>query len=118
MTPAPAHVDVSLSEGVSIVWRDGHTSHYAIAALRAACPCAGCQDLHGEGRQPEPAAANPLRLFQAAPNRLLEAKPVGRYALQFRFSDGHDTGIFTWEYLRSLCACDACRAEVSVAGRR
>ncbi len=108
MTPAPANVDVSLSQGVAIRWRDGHESHYAIAALRAACPCATCQDLHGEGRAPEP--ANPLHLFQAAPNRLLEVKPVGRYALHFRFSDGHETGIFTWEYLRSLCACDACRS--------
>ncbi len=108
MTPAPASVDVSLSEGVTIVWRDGHTSHYAIAALRAACPCATCQDLHGEGRTPEP--VNPLPLFQASPKRLLEAKPVGRYALHFRFSDSHETGIFTWEYLRSLCACDECRS--------
>jgi DUF971 family protein len=116
MTAAPASVDVSLGEGVTIAWRDGHHSHFAVAALRAACPCATCQDLHGEGRQPPAAASNPLQLFQAAPNRLLEAKPVGRYALQLRFSDGHETGIFTWEYLRSLCGCEACRAAGGAAG--
>lgn len=107
MTPAPASVDVSLSEGVTIVWQDGHTSRYTISELRAACPCATCQDLHGEGRKPEP-PSNPLHLYQPAATRLLEVKPVGRYALNFRFSDGHDTGIFTWEYLRGLCPCDDC----------
>ena len=33
---------------------------------------------------------------------VLGAEPVGRYALRIRFDDGHDTGLFTWAYLREL----------------
>ena len=110
----PARVDVSLGGGVTIEWRDGHISRYSIAALRAACPCATCQDLHGEGqsptRMPEPPPANVLPLYKPTGATLTAVKPVGRYALNFIFSDGHSTGIFTWEYLRGLCRCEACSA--------
>lgn len=109
---APQSIDVSLSQGVTIVWVDGHTSRYAIAALRAACPCATCTDLHGTGERPTavPAPpANPLPMFRPTGATLLAVTPVGRYALQFAFSDGHKTGIFTWDYLREICPCADCR---------
>lgn len=104
---APQSVDVSLSQGVTIVWQDGRHDHFPIAALRAACPCATCADLHRTGDRstavPPPAAApNPLPIFRPTGSRLLAVHPVGRYALQFEFSDAHKTGIFTWEYLRQL----------------
>ncbi len=108
-TPAattPASVDVSLTQGVTITWQDGHRSHYAIAALRKACPCATCNDLHGTGAS---APAPVLPIFRPSGSSLLEVKPVGRYALNFHFSDGHSTGIYTWNYLRELCDCDQCR---------
>lgn len=114
MTPEPAHVDVSLREGVTITWNDGHTSHYSIAALRAACPCATCHDLHRTGA-PQPAAPPLLPLYQPTGATLEGVKPVGRYALQFLFSDRHNTGIYTWEYLRQLCPCDHCQAARSRA---
>jgi DUF971 family protein len=41
----------------------------------------------------------------------LSVAPVGNYALQFRWSDGHDTGIYTFEYLRKLCPCPHCLPE-------
>ncbi len=113
----PAQVDVSLTEGVDIVWQDGHASHFPIAALRAACPCATCVDLHGSGKRHnlnEPAASNTaaapvlLPIFKPTGSTLTAVKPVGRYALNFIFSDGHNTGIFTWEYLRELCPCPMC----------
>ncbi|MGH9481491.1 MAG: gamma-butyrobetaine hydroxylase-like domain-containing protein [Terriglobales bacterium] len=110
MTPEPLRVDVSLRDGVTIAWSDGHTSRYAIAALRAACPCATCHDLHGTGASP-PAAPQPslLPIYQPSGATLEGVKPVGRYALQFLFSDRHNTGIYTWEYLRALCPCDQCK---------
>jgi DUF971 family protein len=40
--------------------------------------------------------------------RVEDVEPVGRYALQFRFSDGHDTGIFSYNFLRRICQCDVC----------
>ncbi len=46
-------------------------------------------------------------MFQPA-LRLLRAEPVGNYALSLIWSDGHSTGIYTWEYLRDLCPCPEC----------
>lgn len=103
----PQSVDVSLSQGVTIVWIDGRQDHFSIASLRAACPCATCADLHHTGDRstavpPPEARPNPLQIFKPTGSRLLAVHPVGRYALQFEFSDSHKTGIFTWEYLREL----------------
>jgi DUF971 family protein len=103
----PKSVDVSLSQGVTIVWNDGREDRFSIASLRAACPCATCADLHHTGDRstavpPPDAKANPLPMFKPTGASLLAVQPVGRYALQFEFSDSHKTGIFTWEYLREL----------------
>ncbi|MGH9474694.1 MAG: DUF971 domain-containing protein [Terriglobales bacterium] len=108
----PKSVDVSLTEGVTIVWSDELTSHYSIPALRAACPCATCTDLHGTGDHSTAVAPPPpadrgavlLPIYKPTGATLHGVKPVGRYALQFDFSDGHKTGIFTWEYLRELAS--------------
>lgn len=115
----PASVDVSLTEGIDIVWQDGHHSHYVIADLRAACPCAGCQDSHGTGLKPTavpPPAASPLPLYKPRGYTLQAVKPVGRYALNFTFSDAHAAGIFTWEYLRQLCTCTDCVRQRATSG--
>ncbi|MGH9465850.1 MAG: gamma-butyrobetaine hydroxylase-like domain-containing protein [Terriglobales bacterium] len=107
-SPQPKNVDVSLTEGVTIVWDDGRENHYSILQLRAACPCATCADLHHTGDRstavPAPAApgAALLPIYKPTGATLRGVQPVGRYALQFDFSDGHKTGIFTWEYLREL----------------
>ena len=48
--------------------------------------------------------------------RPVEIKPVGRYALAIRWSDGHATGIFSHEYLRSICPCEACKPNQMTEG--
>ncbi|MBR58766.1 MAG: hypothetical protein CMH54_12190 [Myxococcales bacterium] len=83
-----------------IVWADGHESLYSLDFLRLNCPCAGCQ---GHGEQiykdlPEDVAANPK---ESAPPA--EVWPVGDYAIGIRFSDGHETGIFSFRFLRRYC---------------
>jgi DUF971 family protein len=40
----------------------------------------------------------------------VEATPVGKYALRFKWNDGHEAGIYSWEYLRNVCLCDECRS--------
>lgn len=110
--PEPKSVDVSLSQGVTIAWQDGHVSRYPIRYLRENCPCASCVGTHGEATTkvgPAAPANNPLQMFKPAGATLKSAQPIGRYALQFQFSDEHNTGIFTWDYLRELCPCDTCR---------
>ena len=84
-----------------IAWADGHVSEYVPRALRLACPCAACVEEMTGRPLLEPSAVAP----DIWP---LAVRYVGRYALRFDFSDGHDTGIFTFELLRSLCPCGQC----------
>ncbi len=112
----PQHVRVNQTEGtgVEILWKDGHTSHWTFAWLRAACPCASCvEQREAEDRAPgeqKPDPKTPFPMFKAAvrPNKV---NPVGRYAISFDWNDGHTSGIYSWHYLRSVCNCDVCRAD-------
>ncbi len=80
---------------LSISWSDEAETKYNAADLRRACPCAGCiNEWTGEKILDEKKIPDDLT-FDAP-------EIVGRYALTFRFSDGHDTGIFSFEYLRKL----------------
>jgi DUF971 family protein len=80
-----------------IVWSDELARDYAIDELRAACPCATCRDQRA-ARSKSPG------LPPEAPRSLVLTgmKPVGNYAYSLAFSDGHDTGIYTYELLREL----------------
>ncbi len=96
-----------------VVWADGHESIYPLQHLRDHCPCASCNEQRT--KTPAGAAASvglPVigQPGSGRPLALERVEPIGRYALRFYWSDRHDTGIFTWELLRDLCACDACRA--------
>ena len=99
----PRDVNISLSTGVAITWQDGHASSYALDYLRDQCPCAVCR-----GHPGEPPQANPLPLYKPAP-RLTKAEPVGRYAVQLFWADGHNTGLYSFDYLREICPCPECR---------
>lgn len=87
-----------------IEWEDGHVSTYRPRRLRLACPCAGCVDEATGERMLTPAMV-------ADDVHPLEIRYVGRYALRFFWSDGHDTGIYPFDYLRRLCDCEVCRSD-------
>ena len=76
-----------------------------LALLRAQCPCASC-------REQRNAPPDPFRVLSAseaaAVPMLVDIEPVGRYGLRLVWFDGHNTGIFTYEYLRNLCPCPEC----------
>jgi ATP-binding protein involved in chromosome partitioning len=92
---------------LAITWSDGHESTYDVRELRLACGCAECVDeWSGEGRLDS--AAVPA---DVAPVRI---QPVGRYAIQIDWSDGHATGIYPFRRLRDLCGCAACRSGAPV----
>ncbi|MGC8793126.1 MAG: gamma-butyrobetaine hydroxylase-like domain-containing protein [Bryobacteraceae bacterium] len=101
----PARVSVSRSRGLTIQWRDGHRSEFALRYLRDRCPCATCSETRGG---PD-AAPSPFPMFQPE-LRLLDVEPVGNYGIRLRWSDGHDTGIYSWQYLRTICPCPECTA--------
>ena len=97
-----------------VEWSDGHQSVYAWKHLRDNCPCASCRE---ERENPKP--ADPFHILK--PNELVplaprEMTPVGRYAYKIVWSDGHDTGIYTLEHLRSLCQCPQCQPRQDVKG--
>ncbi|MFO0829635.1 MAG: DUF971 domain-containing protein [Phycisphaerales bacterium] len=100
MEVVPAHLSLDRQKGLSIEWSDGARSFYPVAYLRAKSPSADARALREE------MARNPLTVLPASrsngPLVALDAELVGRYAVRVRFSDGHDTGIYSWRYLRSI----------------
>jgi DUF971 family protein len=113
ISPKSVNVDASGGSGMSIEWRDGHHSHYSFAWLREACPCALCCETRTrENRDPgQPAKpdATALPMFKPAV-RPIETAGVGRYAIRFSWNDGHQHGIYSWEFLRQWCQCRECSA--------
>jgi DUF971 family protein len=102
LPPIP-HAITRESGGVRIDWDDaGHTWLYPARPLRLACPCAACvEEMTGRtlldpGSIPDDVRPESLAL-------------VGSYGLRIRWSDGHDTGIYTFEQLREVCGCARCR---------
>lgn len=83
-----------------VEWSDGHVSEYPYAYLRGWCPCAACQGHGGE-----------RRFVDGGNSDLERISVVGRYGLDPVWGDGHDTGIYTYRYLRTLCPCPQCTAD-------
>ena len=111
VTPAKVRIMKSEGTGVAIDWKDGHRSSWNFAWLRNACPCATCnEERSSDGRQPgiaKPKPGGPLVMYEAPP-RPVEATPVGKYAIRFKWNDGHESGIYSWDYLRRVCLCNDC----------
>ncbi len=85
---------------LAVGWADGHESIYCVRELRLACACAQCVDEWTGAERLDPSAVpedvHPLAI-----------RPVGRYAIQIDWSDGHSTGIYPFRRLRQLCPCCA-----------
>ncbi|MBI4312510.1 MAG: DUF971 domain-containing protein [Chloroflexi bacterium] len=87
-------------QALIVVWSDGHYEALPFAYLRGACPCAACKGHHKK-----------VDISKITPKPgvfLVERQPQGRYAVRLLWSDAHYTGIFTYDYLRSLCLCQEC----------
>ena len=97
----PAEIRKKGGECVTIRWADGHVGAYEARYLRGRCPCAQCvSETSGERlvfeEHIDPGVA------------IAAARTVGNYALHFDWSDGHTTGIYSFDYLRRICPCAAC----------
>ena len=79
-----------------ITWPEGLTVQIPFRYLRGRCPCAGCVNEFTNERMVD---------VEDIPEGIdLEAAQLtGNYAVKIRWNDQHDTGLFTWEYLRQLC---------------
>lgn len=86
-------------QNLKLVWSDGLAFAIPYTELRFQCPCASCVDEHTGKRMIQRSAVSP------------EVKPtgvstIGRYALQFNWSDGHSTGMYHYDRLREICGTD------------
>ncbi len=115
--PARVRVDQTGGSGVVIEWKDGHRSSWSFAWLRAACPCATCtEERERAGVFPGQTGAKPalLPIYQD-PARPLDVSQVGNYALRFKWNDGHESGIYSWDYLRNVADVEAARQSGSAS---
>jgi DUF971 family protein len=109
----PEHIAISKSKGIKIDWRDGHHSDYPLGYLRDECPCASCTGSHGT--QPQKTSysqtqqGNPFQMYKPA-LKMVDVHPVGSYAIQITWSDGHRSGIYSFEHFRNICPCPECKA--------
>lgn len=97
--------DSSAAEAaLRIRWSDGRETVATVAKLRAVCPCATCRE---KKKKAETDTAKPMLLpvlsvAETQPLRIEGMRPVGNYAYNIAFSDGHDSGIFTFDMLLNL----------------
>ena len=101
--PVPLALKQAGPAELQITWSDGHLSLYPVRLLRLNCRCASC--VHEVSREP---ILDPATVSERI--RPIEINPVGRYALNIIWNDGHSSGIYTYEHLRSLCPCKECEA--------
>ncbi len=91
----PVEIGRANENDILVKWKDGTETVFPARFLRLACPCAGCiEEMTGKKILDEstvPEYVHPLSI-----------SPVGRYAIQIQWSDGHNTGLYTWERLNDL----------------
>jgi len=88
--------------GLRIEWdQEGHEGFFPARDLRLACPCAGCVEEMSGRRLLNPASIPP-------DIRPVSIALVGAYGIRVHWSDGHSTGIYTFDRLLQACPCAKC----------
>ncbi len=109
MKTTPKEITEFGDSALMIEWGDGHGSIYAYEDLRLICPCATCRRLRSKSRTGK--LPFKKRIVPGSGDAGIKAEnmtKVGLYAVQFKWNDGHDTGIYTFEFLRKHCPCEQC----------
>jgi len=105
----PERVAISKSTGIKLDWKDGHHSEYSLEYLRDECPCATCSGAHGtEPQRSSYTTSSPFQMYKPK-LKMNSVEQVGRYAVRIYWNDGHNTGIYSFDHLREICACEECR---------
>ncbi len=118
----PVHLAWNPDGTVAIVWDDAHESTYELSLLREKCPCATCKGTHGapttlvvrQNRSGFNIVSGAGNLGNRSANSALTVSgvdPVGKYAMRFTWGDGHNSGIYSFRYLRGICPCPTCTSE-------
>lgn len=122
-SPKPSRLDLKRDRDLTITWPDGRVDVWTIAQLRQRCPCAACKiqrtgrdphqlmqpvaepqpsETEGTGKRLSLTVASKPIISESDPITVTTAEPVGNYAIRLNFSDGHQSGIFSWAHLRDL----------------
>ncbi|MEQ1826338.1 MAG: DUF971 domain-containing protein [Pirellula sp.] len=102
MDMLPTALKLTENRSLEIQWSDGIKMDYPFGVLRSACPCATCREKkRAESNKPK-GLLQVLSASETVPLAVTEMRPVGNYAYNINFSDGHGSGLFTMELLRSL----------------
>lgn len=95
----PLKIKIIDKDKLQLSWNDGRTDLLPLKYLRDECPCASCKGetiLFKTYRPPQPGIFSP-EMYKIAGIDL-----VGDYAIQLNWKDGHNTGIYSWEYIQQL----------------
>lgn len=95
----PKQIKIFEKDKLQLIWQDESTSVITLKYLRDECPCASCKGetiLFKTYRPPQPA------IFSPEMYKIKSIQIVGEYAIQVVWKDGHNTGIYSWEYLQTL----------------
>lgn len=110
MNHKPSGIKINQKEThINITWSDAHISEYSFSLLRHACPCAECRGGHDNmGQEPDPEVFT-MPAEDSSRTHLVDVEGVGSYAISLYWEDGHQYGIYNWDFLRALCPCETCR---------
>ena len=98
----PVEVRQAGERELLIRWQDGHESIYPCDYLRKNCRCANCIDEWSGAKRLDPSQIRP----DIQP---VKVESVGRYGMKIDWNDGHNTGIYGFDYLRKICPCEKCK---------
>lgn len=102
MSIYPTNLELVPDGRIFVIWSDGQRRSYTVRQLRDGCPCASCREQRTQSEKHPPALLPVLSPEEIQPLSIQGMTPVGRYAYNVSFSDGHNTGIYPLELLRRL----------------
>lgn len=102
MKTQPSALKLTDRGSIEIEWSDGVRLDYPFGLLRKACPCATCREKkRAESAKPK-GLLQVLTVAETVPLGVSQMRPVGNYAYNIHFSDGHSSGLFTMDLLREI----------------
>jgi DUF971 family protein len=110
VTATVTDIQIDREHSVTVRFDDGVEHRFDLGELRAACPCASCRGWRERGEDAWPRPGQPATVTVA------DAELVGAWGISFRWSDGHDTGIYPWDALHRWAIGEPAGAPDGTAG--
>lgn len=95
----PKQIKIENKDKLFIKWEDDSETRIGLKYLRDECPCASCK---GETILLKTYRPPKLTVLSPEMYKIKNIEVVGEYAIQLTWKDGHNTGIYSWDYLKEL----------------